>query len=42
VEISVITFYGGKVNNAYERFACSDHYCDISKYNQFTYSVILC
>ena len=42
MEVPDITFYGVKVNNAYERHACSNYYCDILQYNQITCSVILC
>lgn len=42
MKVPDITFYGVKVNNAYKRHACSNYYCDVLKYNQITYSVILC
>jgi len=38
----LITFYGVKVNDAYEQHACYNYYCDILQYHQIPYSLILC
>lgn len=38
----LITFYGVKVNNAYERHACTNYYCDILQHCQIPYYVFLC